>query len=104
MYHDAGMGQDALTAAIMPVADRITAALLPRMKEIVAKSAEAAEPTIRKVVTEDVLPKFGLATVLGLVAGAVAAAAIGSYFATRGGSRARRNPGWPYVPMRRRVA
>jgi hypothetical protein len=99
------MGQDALTAAVMPIADKITAALLPRMKEIVASASEAAEPTIRKVITEDVLPKFGLATILGLVAGAAVAAAIGSYFATSGRARARRNPaGWPYVPMRRRVA
>jgi len=97
-----GMGQDALSAAIMPIADKITAALLPRMKEIVASASEAAEPTIRKVMVEDVLPKFGLAVVLALVAGAAVAAAIGSHFASRG---ARRNPaGWPYVPMRRRVA
>ena len=96
------MGQDALTAAIMPIADKITAALLPKMKEIVASASEAAEPTIRKVVTEDVLPKFGLAVILGLAAGAAVAAAIGSHFATRG---ARRNPpGWPYVVMRRRVS
>lgn len=100
---NAGVGQDALTAAVAPIVNQITAALLPKMKEIVARSAEAAEPTIRKVVVEDVLPKFGLAVVLALVAGAAVAAAVGSYFATRGSGR--RNPaGWPYVPMRRRVA
>ena len=89
------MGQDAITAALM---DRISAALLPKMKEIVASASEAAEPTIRKVVVEDVLPKFGLATVLGLIAGAAVAAAIGSHFATSGRGGARRNP------MRRRYA
>ena len=91
------MGQDALSAAIMPIADKITAALLPRMKEIVASASEAAEPTIRKVIVEEVLPKFGLATVLGLVAGAVMAAAIGSYFATSGSTPQR-------VGVRRRRA
>jgi hypothetical protein len=96
------MGQDALSSAIMPIADKITAALLPKMKEIVASASEAAEPTIRKVVVEDVLPKFGFAVVLGLATGAAVAAAIGSYFATR---RTRRNPaGWSYVSTRRRTA
>lgn len=102
MDYDIGMGQDAIAMAIAPIADRITAALLPRMKEIVASASEAAEPTIRKVMIEDVLPKFGLAVILGLVAGAAVAAAVGSHFATRG---ARRNPaGGLHVPMRRRVA
>lgn len=90
------MGQDAIAAAIAPIADRITAALMPRMTEIVRNASEAAEPTIRKVVTEDVLPKFGAAILVALVAGAAVAAAIGAHFASRG---TRRNP---YVPMRRR--
>lgn len=94
-----GLGQaDPFAAVVTPVADRIFNALLPRMKEVVAKASEAAEPTIRKVIKEEVLPKFGLAVVLGLVGGAVAAAAIGSYFATR------RNPGSLPVRRRRRYA
>jgi hypothetical protein len=94
------MGQDVFASAIGPITDRITAALLPKMKEIVARASEAAEPTIRKVIVEEVLPKFGLSVVLGLVAGAAMAAAIGSYFATSG---TRRNPA-RYVPIRRRYA
>lgn len=58
-------------------------AMLPKLQEIVAKSAEASEPMIRRVVVEDVLPKFGTALVISLVAGAAVAASIGAYFATR---------------------
>ncbi len=79
-----GLAQtDPIAAALGPVTDQITAALLPKMKEIVAKASEAAEPTIRTVIREDVMPTLGLIVVLGLAAGAVAASAIGSYFATR---------------------
>lgn len=78
-----GVG-DATTDALMnSMASSLTAQILPQLKTIVAQSAEAAEPTIRKVVVEDVLPKFGLAVVLGLIGGAIAAAAIGSHYATR---------------------
>ncbi len=92
-----GLGQgDPFAAVVQPVADRIFNALLPRMKDIVARASEAAEPTIRKVIKEEVVPAIGLITILGLVAGAVAASAIGSYFATK------RNPA--YLPIRRRRA
>jgi len=66
-----------------PLTDQLVARILPQMKDMVARAAEGAEPTIRKVVIEEVLPKFGAATVLGMVAGAIGAAAIGSWFATR---------------------
>jgi len=58
-------------------------AMLPQLKELVAKSAEASEPMIRRIVVEDVLPKFGTALVISLVAGAAVAAGIGAWFATR---------------------
>jgi len=73
---------------------QITAALLPKLKESAVAAAEAAEPMIRRVVVEEVLPKFGFATVLGLAAGAAIAAAIGAHYATR------RNPA--RLPVRRR--
>lgn len=74
-----GVG-DATTDALLAPA---MTAILPQVQAMVAKAAEAAEPTIRKVVVEDVLPKFGTALVISLVAGAVGAAAIGAWFATR---------------------
>lgn len=74
-----GVG-DAVTDALMAPAMN---AMLPKLQELVAKSAEASEPMIRRIVVEDVLPKFGTAVVLGLAGGAVLAAAIGSWFATR---------------------
>lgn len=104
MNHTHGLGADPLASAIGPITDKITAALLPRMSEIVAQASEAAEPTIRRVMVEDVLPKFGLAVVVGLVAGAAIAAAIGAHFASRRSGVRRNPPGWPYVAMRRRVA
>lgn len=53
------------------------------MKTMVANAAEGAEPTIRRVVVEEVLPKFGTVAVIGLAAGAAVAAAIGAWFASR---------------------
>lgn len=78
-----GLGAGGIDSVVSGIADQIVTALMPRMKEVVAQASEAAEPTIRKVINEDVLPKFGFATVLGLAAGAAIAAAVGSYFATR---------------------
>lgn len=74
-----GVGDATTDALLAPV----TAALLPQLKDIVAKSAEASEPMIRRIVVEDVLPKFGTAVVLGMLLGAISAAAVGSWFATR---------------------
>lgn len=68
-----------------PVADKLMAALLPRMQELVSNASKGAEPMIRRVVQEDVLPKFGTATLIGMVAGGVAAAFVGAWFATRRG-------------------
>lgn len=73
------VGDSTTDALLAPV----TAALLPQLKDIVAKSAEASEPMIRRIVVEDVLPKFGTAVVLGMLVGAISAAAVGSWFATR---------------------
>jgi len=74
-----GVG-DAMTDALLAPAMN---AMLPQLKELVAKSAEASEPMIRRIVVEDVLPKFGTALVISLVAGAAVAAGIGAWFATR---------------------
>lgn len=85
-----GLGQDPIASALSPIADQIVSALMPKMKELVANASQSAKPVIEQVMTETVLPKFGLAVVLGLAAGAAVAAAIGSHFAMRGS--ARRNP------------
>jgi hypothetical protein len=74
-----GVGDETTDALLAP----LTAAVLPQLKAIVAQSAEASEPMIRRIVVEDVLPKFGMAVVLGMLVGGIAAAAIGSWFATR---------------------
>lgn len=93
-----GLGQDPLSAAVAPMTDKIVAALMPRMTEIVQRASEAAEPTVKKVAVEYVLP----ALLISMVAGAAVAAAIGSHFASRG---VRRNPpGWPITLRRRAVA
>jgi len=73
------------------VTDALTEALLPKLKDLVTQAAEGAEPAIKRVVNEEVMPKLGLIAVLGIAAGAAVAAAVGSYYATR------RNP-----PVRRR--
>lgn len=96
MYYADGMGQSPLDSTITAMTQRAVDAMMPAIKDAIAKGASAAEPTIRKVVVQDVLPKFGLAVVLGIAAGAAISAAIGSHFATRG---YRRNP-----RVRRRVA
>lgn len=74
-----GVGDATTDALLAPVMN----AILPQLRDIVAKSAEASEPMIRRIVVEDVLPKFGMAVILGIAVGAVASAAIGSWFATR---------------------
>jgi hypothetical protein len=81
---DAGMGQDALTFAVQGVADKIVAALLPRLKPIVKAAAEAAEPTIRTVIREEVMPKVAAYGGIGLLGVAALAAVIGAAMARRG--------------------
>lgn len=62
----AGMSQGSLELAAKSIADRIVNAMLPSLTPIVKKAAEASEPTIRTVIREEVMPKVGLYTVLGL--------------------------------------
>ena len=69
------MGADPLEAAAEAVLER----LMPKIQEAAAKVAEAAQPTISRVIREDVAPW----TIAGLVLGAAVAAAIGAYVATR---------------------
>jgi class 3 adenylate cyclase len=57
--------------------------MLPLVKDAVAKASTSAEPMIRRVIKEDVVPKVGLYIVIGLAGLAAVSAAIGSYMATR---------------------
>lgn len=83
MYHRNGLGQGGIETVVGGIADQIVTALMPKMKLIVAEASVSAEPAVRKVLREEVLPTFGFATVLGLAALGAVAAAVGSYFATR---------------------
>lgn len=83
-----GMGADPLAAITGDLTDRVTAALLPKLSEIVARTSQAAEPTIRRVIQEDVLPPLGLFVILGFGLMAVTSAGIGSYYATKARRRA----------------
>lgn len=78
----------------------IIAAMTPKLKEAALQASEAAKPAIKEVVREEIVPKVGLAIVLGFVGLAVVSSAVGSYFATR------RNPGRRSYSMgvRRRAA
>lgn len=67
-------------AVVGPVADRIYAALLPRMKDVVAEASVAAQPTISRVVREDVMPW----AVGGILAVGALAALIGAAMARVG--------------------
>lgn len=76
-----GLGQDSAIAKL--VADQLVPALTPALKDIVAKAAEAAEPTIRTVVREEVMPKAGLYLLLGFAAAGLVGAITASLI-TRG--------------------
>jgi hypothetical protein len=80
-----GMGDDAsmVQAIVTPLVAKVTDALMPKMKEIVAEASMAAEPTIRTVIREDVMPKVGMYAVLGLAAAAAVGAFVGALVARR---------------------
>lgn len=66
---------------VKAVVDKVFEASLPKLTEIVAQSAVAAEPTIRTVVREEVMPKATLAIVAGMIGVAGVSALIGSLLA-----------------------
>lgn len=67
-------------AIVGPVADRIYAALLPKVKELAAQASVAAQPTVSKIVREDVMP-WAFAGILGV---GITAALIGAAMARVG--------------------
>lgn len=71
------MGQD--DVFVNAIADKIVDVLTPTVKDLTVKAMEASEPTIRKVVKEDVIPWMMVAVVAGILGGAL----VGSYMATR---------------------
>jgi|FLYN01.1.fsa_nt_gi ABC-type iron transport system FetAB permease component len=74
---------DQYEAILAPIADRLYRELEPKVKDIVSRASQAAEPTIRAVIREEVIPKVALFSVVGMIAMGAVASAIGSYFATR---------------------
>jgi hypothetical protein len=69
--------------AIAGTTDRIVAALLPKLVPIVEKAAQAAEPTIRTVVREEVIPQAGTWLVVGLGVAAVIGGVVGVMMSRR---------------------
>lgn len=57
--------------------------MVPELKATVLKASEAAEPTIRKVVREDVVPAVGAYVIAGMAAVAVVSSLIGGAMARR---------------------
>lgn len=70
-----------LEPVVKAVVDKVFEASLPKLSEIVAQSAVAAEPTIRVVVREEVMPKLTLGLVAGMIGVAGVSALIGSLLA-----------------------
>lgn len=87
VHQHARLGQGDLTAIVQNVVNQVVEAALPALKEAVAASAQAAEPVIQKIVDESIMPKVTLGIVVGMVGVAGISALIGSFFATRGGSK-----------------
>ena len=75
-----GMGQGAFSEA---VANQLVQVIKPSVMKIVSEAATAAEPTIRTVIREEVMPKIALFSISGIVLVGVLGALVGSYFATR---------------------
>lgn len=88
-----------LSEVVSNITQQIVNAALPTLKEAVAASAEAAEPTIRRVVNEDVMPKVTLGIVVGMIGVAGVSALIGSLFASSGKSRGAKLAGLGSVEM-----
>lgn len=87
--HRNGMGQELdpfapLTDLGKDVAQDIIVYLQPKLMEIVKDASKTAEPMVRTVVREEVLPKVGLFTVSGMVMVGITAAFIGIWFSQRG--------------------
>lgn len=87
------LGQTDLTQIVQNVVNQVIEAAMPALKDAVANAAQAAEPTIQKVVDESVMPKVVLGIVVGMVGVAGVSALIGSLFASSGRSSAKKLSG-----------
>lgn len=77
------LGQFRAGDIVGPVVDRLIADLTPRLSSIVAKASEAAEPTIRTVVREELAPKIGMWAGFALLTAGLFSGIIGAFFASR---------------------
>jgi len=76
---EVGMGADPLETMVTNVANKVLDGIMPKVKGIVEEASAAAQPTISRVVREDVMPWV----VVGLLGVGVAAAVIGSAMCRR---------------------
>lgn len=74
---------DVLTGSASQIADRVFDALLPKLEGIVAQAAQAAEPTLRTVANEEIVPKLSIALGSSVIVAGIIAGFIGSFFASR---------------------
>lgn len=65
------------------IVDALIRDLTPRLSSLVADISQAAEPTIRTVVREELAPKVGLYAGLALLTAGVISGIVGAYFASR---------------------
>lgn len=79
-----GLGQRWWESASGPVVDALIKELGPRLSALVADISQAAEPTIRTVVREELAPKVGLYAGMALLTAGVLSGIVGAYFASRG--------------------
>ena len=89
-YHSNGNGLGQfdplgqLTELGKELANDIVISLQPKLMEIVKDASKTAEPMIRTVVREEVLPKVGLFTVSGMLMVGITAAFIGIWMSKMG--------------------
>ena len=65
------------------IVDTLIRELTPRLSSLVAEISQAAEPTIRTVVREELAPKVGMYAAVGLLTAGVISGIVGAYFASR---------------------
>lgn len=66
-----------------PIIDALIRDLTPRLSSLVSDLSQAAEPTIRTVVREELAPKVGLYAGIALLTAGVFSGIVGAYFASR---------------------
>lgn len=79
----AGVLEDQIAATIRPILVSTMEKIMPQVQAQAMKLAESAEPMIRRVVVEEVVPRTSAAIFGSVVTGALIGALVGSWFATK---------------------